>query len=405
MARTPDTAKNDGQKLAALWQIYQMVFSTKTLLVPQTISARNFADLVRAGMIESTLKDVLLSTNTKPVRVYVYRLTSAGLRYLRQQMPDQADADYRPNNYQDKLLVHDLYAQAYLVREGLNLVAGTSSIDKTATHRRHRGANRWRRWRYDALGADDARLVALEVERSRKNPDEANVFLSKVRDFIAGTGDKLHTVAIICTEPRIYDYWKARITRPFELWTWAAGSKEPQPTRETVQISNPERVEIVLMQRPELVSIALPEKAKAPKGASRVVRPALLDRVRQAASQEDDEALRAIMAEIAAKASRSAVEAISAEIEAKGKAKAKTRLLQRNAQIRGLKREVETAARTIEELQTQLSVQEKAAKKLKSLLDTANEMTENMRAASISDGSQAAAIEELHRFFRHHVDK
>ena len=120
MARTPDTAKNDGQKLAALWQIYQMVFSTKTLLVPQTISARNFADLVRAGMIESTLKDVLLSANTKPVRVYVYRLTSAGLRYLRQQMPDQADADYRPNNYQDKLLVHDLYAQAYLVREGLN---------------------------------------------------------------------------------------------------------------------------------------------------------------------------------------------------------------------------------------------------------------------------------------------
>lgn len=396
MARKPNEERNQQQKIACLWQLYEMVYSTKTLLVPGVISVRNFADLVAERMIESTIKEVLLSPHSQPVKVYVYRLTGKGLAELRQHKPECA-ADYRPNTYADGQLVHDLYVQAYLKAEGLSLDAGSTSIDMTATHRRHTKQIRWQRWRYDATASDDARFVAVEVERNIKKGDKVDIFLSKVRDFLAGSDKKLHTVAIVCTTPQLCDFWRKRIGQKFRLWRWEEGEKDPTSAPEMVQLAHPERVSVVLMQRPQLAAYALPERQRN-TAAGRRPRPSggLVERVKAAACAADDEQLVELLKDVANKAEKRAVERVSQEAHSAAKAAAKKRYLERGRQLRGALADLEAARAAQAAAAAEAKQQQKQIRQLQRKLQEAADLFCALRAASVGSQEYYDAFDDLH---------
>lgn len=172
----------------------------------------------------SVSRDVLLSSGSRnETKIYLYRLTNAGLKQVRAHFSELESVEYRVNNYAQGQIVHDLTVQAHILRENLSLFIATSTIDKQVTHRRHKGRKdeRWRKWRYDALAHDDERFIAIEVERRRKEGADKAAFLSKLRDFTDGkTGSKQHIAHIVCINESLAQFWQNAIKEPFQLHSW-----------------------------------------------------------------------------------------------------------------------------------------------------------------------------------------
>lgn len=331
----------------ALFWIFEFIYTTKTLLAGNGISFRNFDFLVKERFIESDLVKVSLSPNTKKQNIYVYSLTDKGLNHLKANLNLP---NYNKNTY-ERTFTHDLIAQSYIKHKHFKLVAATSSIDKIATHAKFKATknHRWRVWRYDALVTDDNFLYAIEVERHMKRgslPDKMksvqqqartelariakekakNIFLSKIYDFLSGKSDnnKTHAVKIVCTEPRIANFWRENIAQEFEYWTFESGSTEPTTRGNKKKIENIDLVEIVEFDRAQLETIALPENkrrscstpvgAVSPKKEPRNPNE-LVERVKRAVS--DDDKLKRLLTRERDKVAKNTIERMYSEIEAK----------------------------------------------------------------------------------------
>lgn len=345
--------KNEERKqkeiVAALKWVFEFIYSTKILLAGNVISFRNFDFLVREQLIESELVKVSLSPNTKKQNIYVYGLTEKGRNYLKNH-DKNLRARYLRNNY-ERTFVHDLIAQAYIKHKKFTLDVATSSIDLIATHAKFKATkyHRWQRWRYDAIAHDENVLYAIEVERHIKRGFDVetnkkqsaqqqartnaakqaqerakNIFLSKIYDFINGKSDKLHCVKIVCTEPRIAEYWRERICKEFEYWTYESGAQNPSTRGNMKKIENHELIEIVEFDRAQLETIALPEnKRRAVSTPVGVVAPTksprptneLAERVRRVVN--DDDKLKRLLTRERDKVAKSTIERVYSDIEAK----------------------------------------------------------------------------------------
>lgn len=364
MARKIDLEAKENQKKNALRWLFEFVFSTKTTLL-QIISERNFNDLVKEKLIMSVSRDVLLSSGSRnETKIYLYRLTNAGLKQVRAHFSELESVEYRVNNYAQGQIVHDLTVQAHILRENLSLFIATSTIDKQVTHRRHRGRKdqRWQKWRYDALAFDDERFVAIEVERRRKEGADKAAFLSKLRDFTDGkTGAKQHIVHVVCINESLAQYWQNEIKKPFQLHTWEknfiSGKHELKAKLQTVKISERAKIEIHVLGRSELVSSVLPKaklsgdtkagKVKAPE-TERFARK--IDRLRAMTDEQLENALK----EIEAKAHNKAIESVFNELQAKIEAKYSLRLQNRSKQLKNAIAELAAANETIAERDQQI---------------------------------------------------
>lgn len=364
MARKIDLEAKENQKKNALRWIFEFVFTTKTTLL-QIISERNFNELVKEKLIASVSRDVLLSSGSRnETKIYLYRLTSAGLKYVRTHFSELESVEYRVNNYIVGQIVHDLSVQAHILRENLTLFTATSSIDKEVTHRRHKGRKdeRWKKWRYDALAYDDERFIAIEVERRRKEGADKAAFLSKLRDFTDGkTGSKQHIAHIVCINESLAEFWQKAIKEPFQLHSWeknfVSGKHELKAKLQTVKISEKAKIEIHVLGRSELVSTVLPKakisgdtkagKVKAPQ-AERFSRK--IDKLRAMS----DEQLESALKEIEAKAHDKAIESVFEELEAKIEAKYSLRLKNRDKQLRNAISERDRAFQTIAEREAEI---------------------------------------------------
>lgn len=365
MARKIDLEAKENQRKNALRWIFEFVFSTKTTLL-QIVSERNFNDLVKEKLIMSVSRDVLLSQGSRnETKIYLYKLTNLGLKYVRTHFSELETVEYRVNNYAQGQIVHDLSVQAHILRENLTLFTATSSIDKQVTHRRHRGRKdeRWKRWRYDALAYDDERFIAIEVERRRKEGADKAAFLSKLRDFTDGkTGSKQHIAHIVCINESLAEFWQNEIKKPFQLHTWEKNfiseKHELKAKLQTVKISERAKIEIHVLGRAELVSTVLPKakrlsgdtkagKVKAPE-TERFARK--IDRLRAMS----DEQLESALKEIEAKAHERAIESVFEEIEENIKAKYERRLKNRSEQLRSAIAELAEVTKIIAEKEAEI---------------------------------------------------
>lgn len=394
MARLANENLKLGQKLKALLWVYEWIFSTKTLL-KKFIPTRIFNELVSSGMLESENFDVILSENTKPKKIYVYALTSDGLNFLKKHLPERTKANYLRNNLLVRQsLVHDLHIQAYIVRENLELLQGTTSRNLEAKWRRHthksnlnRKNQRWLRWKYDAL-CQDERLIAVEMERTDKVlaweqaknlyqsthnatkkakiykrmvdfRDDLDIFLSKIQDFTSVKDEKLHVLVIICTSAEQVERYKKAIRSQFQYWQFNVEKRQPEKTQnDKATIRLPENIEFVVMPRAALTAIALPAEQRMVNetayGRIKVQQKNLPQDLASKFARADEAKQKELLREIRDNATKAAVESVTEQIEQRIKAKYHEKLLARNRQINTLKREHEVLEAKINELKQEL---------------------------------------------------
>lgn len=405
MARPTNNEKKTAQKVAALLLLYEFGVSTRHLL-RHHISHDNFQQLTKEKLIQALSKMLHLGGEERRRRVTVYEITAAGRQWLKRH--SGADADlYR---LRDDLIPHQLAAQAYIQREGWQLLAATSSIAKIVAHRRHKKNIHWQKWQYDALCESEDCLIALEIERTPKKGIKKDVMLSKLAEFLDGyrTDGKLHRVVIACETPALVETWEEAIRKGFDKYHYQTGTQEPVRTGFPGIIKKPDLIDVVLFPLAAVRAIALPPEQRAATESgygqvqvsrSRVRASRLVDDV-MAAAQAGEAALAAKITELQAASEQRAVERLTGDLQAKIKAEYHDRLIARNRAIKQAQDEALEAKAAQEAAEAEVEQHQKQIRQLQRKLQEAADLFYALRSASVGNQEYYDAFDDLHYHFQ-----